>query len=236
MWRCLELVLHAIRNAIRVHSISPLAHPLYVCAAEPGPREPLGMPVRNPFFALRAMVLSVRMRPVPVVFLLFAFSLQLSVRVLSVLAPGTTGSELGDRRYGRRMGGGPTLPDAGARVSAVRAGVLLYVEGSLAWREYQYPSNNHHFPTYEHTATSAQNVRLVVPFSETSRTLGCAKAVSILRSIATIQYTTYSCWRYWAMRSVVIRRSLSLARSFDVVGASKSLAEVGSLRCGVPSR
>jgi len=144
LWRCLKLVLHAIRNASRVHSISPIAHPLYVCAADPGPREPLGMPVRKPFFALRAMVLSVRMRPVPVVFLLFAFSLQLSVQALSVLAPGVTGSVLGGRGYGRRMGGGPTLPNAGARVSAVRAGVLLYVEGSLAWREYQYPSNIHH--------------------------------------------------------------------------------------------
>ncbi len=38
----------------------------------------------------------------------------------------------------------------------------------------------------QHTATSAQNVRLVVPFSETSRTLCCAKAVSILNSVAAL--------------------------------------------------
>jgi len=88
---------HAIRNASRVSSIPPPTHPLYVCAADPGPREPLGMPVRNPFFALRAMVLSVRMRPVPVVFLLFAFSLQLSVRFLSVLGRRGTFSAAGDR-------------------------------------------------------------------------------------------------------------------------------------------
>ena len=44
-----------------------------------GPRESLGAPVRKPFLNLRETPLRVRMRPVPVVFLRLAFSLQLSV-------------------------------------------------------------------------------------------------------------------------------------------------------------
>lgn len=43
-----------------------------------GPLAPFGVPIWKPFFALRAIVLSFRIRPVPVVFLRFAFSLQLS--------------------------------------------------------------------------------------------------------------------------------------------------------------
>lgn len=43
------------------------------------PREPLGVPVWKSFLNLRVTVLRYRMRPVPVVFLRLAFSLQLSV-------------------------------------------------------------------------------------------------------------------------------------------------------------
>lgn len=48
-----------------------------------GPLAPLGAPVRKPFLALRAIVLRVLMRPLPVVFLRFAFSLQLSASYVS---------------------------------------------------------------------------------------------------------------------------------------------------------
>jgi hypothetical protein len=44
-----------------------------------GPRAPFGVPVRKPFFARRATCFNVLMRPVPVVFLLLAFSLQFPV-------------------------------------------------------------------------------------------------------------------------------------------------------------
>lgn len=44
-----------------------------------GPFAPLGVPVWNPFLNLRGMSFSVRMRPVPVVFLRLAFRPQLSV-------------------------------------------------------------------------------------------------------------------------------------------------------------
>lgn len=50
------------------------------------PRAALGEPVWNPFLNLRATVLRYRMRPVPTVFLRFAFSDQLSV-TLSALSP-----------------------------------------------------------------------------------------------------------------------------------------------------
>ena len=43
-----------------------------------GPRAPLGVPTRKPFENFRDTVLRVLMRPVPVVFLRLAFSLQLS--------------------------------------------------------------------------------------------------------------------------------------------------------------
>lgn len=43
-----------------------------------GPRAPLGVPCRKPFLNLRGTSLRDRMRPVPVVFLRFAFSPQLS--------------------------------------------------------------------------------------------------------------------------------------------------------------
>lgn len=43
-----------------------------------GPFAPLGAPIWNPFWNLREMVLSVRIRPVPVVFLRLAFIPQLS--------------------------------------------------------------------------------------------------------------------------------------------------------------
>lgn len=44
-----------------------------------GPRAPLGVPVRNPLLNLRLTSFNERMRPVPVVFLLLAFSPQLTV-------------------------------------------------------------------------------------------------------------------------------------------------------------
>lgn len=43
-----------------------------------GPLAPFGPPSWNPFFARRGISFMCLMRPVPVVFLLFAFSLQLS--------------------------------------------------------------------------------------------------------------------------------------------------------------
>ncbi|KAL2161174.1 hypothetical protein VTH06DRAFT_8393 [Thermothelomyces fergusii] len=43
-----------------------------------GPRAPLGVPVRNPFLNRLETVLRYRSRPVPVTFLRFAFSDQLS--------------------------------------------------------------------------------------------------------------------------------------------------------------
>ena len=48
------------------------------------PRAPLGTPVWKPFLNRRAMVPRYRMRPVPVVFLRFAFSDQLTVWFFSV--------------------------------------------------------------------------------------------------------------------------------------------------------
>ena len=44
-----------------------------------GPRAPLGVPLRKPLLNLRDTSFNERMRPVPVVFLLLAFSPQLSV-------------------------------------------------------------------------------------------------------------------------------------------------------------
>ena len=49
-----------------------------------GPLEPFGLPSWNPFFALRETDESDRMRPVPVVFLRFAFSPQLSILFVSI--------------------------------------------------------------------------------------------------------------------------------------------------------
>ena len=78
-------------NLISTHLISSPSKPhpkqtIYADEELLGPRAPLGVPDWKPFLNFRATCLSVRMRPVPVVFLLLAFSPQLSVCVnVSVL-------------------------------------------------------------------------------------------------------------------------------------------------------
>lgn len=52
-----------------------------------GPFEPAGTPVRKPFLNLRETVFRYRMRPVPTVFLLFAFSPQLSAITILAVRP-----------------------------------------------------------------------------------------------------------------------------------------------------
>jgi hypothetical protein len=123
-----------------------------------GPLAPLGVPVRKPLLNLRETSFNERMRPVPVVFLLLAFSPQLSV-VLHVrcvfsyvkggcvvvvrercvdgllnvgwLFVGHNGCVRGVLIGGRGIGIGSeerTLSDASAGVAAVGASVLLDVE------------------------------------------------------------------------------------------------------------
>ena len=107
-------------------------HALLYDEADCGPRAPLGTPVLKPFFCLRATVLSVLMRPVPVVFLRLAFSPQLSVPVLATLCPTSSSGPFRIAQYSVAGGGGRTLPNASARVSAVGASLLLNVERAAA--------------------------------------------------------------------------------------------------------
>jgi len=102
--------------------------------AAAGPRAPLGVPFWKPFLKRRGTDLSERMRPVPVVFLLLAFSPQLSVALWLVCDSGS----LWSTRCWRMFVVGRTLPDAGARVSTVCAGVLLDVERAATCKHRQY--------------------------------------------------------------------------------------------------
>ncbi len=74
------------------------------------------------------------MRPVPVVFLRLAFSLQLSASPESVsfFAFNRTGASVGAGNGGRRR----TLPRLGSRVSARGACVLLDMHRAAAWKLY----------------------------------------------------------------------------------------------------
>lgn len=75
-------------SELRMHDSPPLTSdsysPLPHVYSLDGPLAPFGLPVWNPFFALRETEDSDRMRPVPVVFLRFAFSPQLSVHLISI--------------------------------------------------------------------------------------------------------------------------------------------------------
>ncbi len=118
----------------------------------PAPRAPLGVPVWKPFLNRRGTSFSDRMRPVPVVFLRFAFSPQLSDDVSWLQG-----------RVRRR-----TLPDLGCGIAARRAGVLLNVEGAAAWsRSADVRSCCHGLCLRRPTTTTAEGVGFVLRRSET---------------------------------------------------------------------
>lgn len=83
-----------------------------------GPAEPLGTPVWKPFLNRLETVLRYRIRPVPVTFLRFAFSDQLSAPYPSAVSLKLSSTD------GRK----PTLADLSSRVAARSASLLLVVE------------------------------------------------------------------------------------------------------------
>lgn len=105
-----------------------------------GPRAPLGTPVWKPLLNRLLTVLRYLMRPVPVVFLLMAFSDQWSIHSQSA----------GGGAAVRHLEGRRTLPGLRSGVSTARASVLLDVERAA-------------------TTTTAHGVRFVLyPLSSTS--------------------------------------------------------------------
>ena len=60
-----------------------------------GPFAPFGVPMRNPFLNLRGMSFNDRILPVPVVFLLLAFSPQLTIVHVSILLGFVHDNEVG---------------------------------------------------------------------------------------------------------------------------------------------
>jgi len=71
----------------------------FVYAEVDGPRAPFGAPDWKPLLNLRLMCLRVLMRPVPVVFLLLAFSPQLSVDVLVLVIKEMSRGRVGSVRF-----------------------------------------------------------------------------------------------------------------------------------------
>ena len=115
------------------------------------------------------------MRPVPVVFLRLAFSLQLSVSRACVSLMRARGCRV---RSGQR-----TLSGLGGGVAARSAGVLLDVKRAATCRRDPKSAQLIHLELsrrVELTASSAQNVRLVVALAEAGSSLGCSRCQSIV--------------------------------------------------------
>jgi hypothetical protein len=121
-----------------------------------GPFAPFGAPDWNPFLAFRGTVFKYRHRPVPVVFLRFAFSLQLTAflyqyrsRLLSSLISYICEWRQRDNRsWSRCVSGCGGIGD----LLTMKSELQLRLPLSLVMI---------------HTATTAQSVRLIVALSET---------------------------------------------------------------------
>lgn len=115
------------------HAPIPNQHPSIkktIYSALVGPLESFGAPVWNPFLNLRETPLRYRMRPVPVVLRLFAFSPQLSIYHVSPEIPALCCR--GDRvvSWGER-----TSSDLSSWITAGCASMLLDVERSSTYSQ-----------------------------------------------------------------------------------------------------